>query len=225
MSMKNLIFGKVIKFCVIFLFFSGFFTSCESEVKISADSVNDLANIEFNSSMGKELESLVTAIVSAGGNSSAETVLFDAKSMENGLSAAGFVNSKVQVKNKTSIFLKTSISNAKKGLNSVSGLLKNTGDSLILTVSPKIVQDFSQSLGEDLHVYLDLLMAPVFTGEPMNANEYSELIASVYGQGVANELNDAKLKINLALGKKSKSFELPLVELLILSKEIQFEVK
>ena len=69
-------------------------------------------------------------------------------------------------------------------------------------------------------------MAPVFLGEAVPKDEYVDLIASVYGQALADELKRSKIKISLFApndGKKaSKTAELPLAELLTSTKPVSF---
>ena len=49
----------------------------------------------------------------------------------------------------------------------------------------------------ELASYIDMLMAPAFTGEEMTDGEYIDLVATVYGKNVADELNDGEVKFNI----------------------------
>ena len=67
---------------------------------------------------------------------------------------------------------------------------------------------------------MDLFMAPVVTGEEMPASEYKDLVALVYGDKLADDLEASKVEITIASpAGRSKTYTIPLVELLTLSEE------
>jgi len=72
-----------------------------------------------------------------------------------------------------------------------------------------------------------LFMAPVFTGEPMSEKDYTELVASLYGQDLADELASAHLNIALYApenAKKEKPFSISLVTLLTLTEPVSYSL-
>ena len=95
-------------------------------------------------------------------------------------------------------------------------------------------------MGQEDRTYLDLFMAPIFTGEKMTQAEYKELVASVYGQELADDMQKGKIVITLTvpdgksiknsgakIGRSSKasknpkriSFSIPMLEFLTLQTE------
>jgi hypothetical protein len=96
---------------------------------------------------------------------------------------------------------------------------------------------FVSLLGENLLDYLSALMAPIATGENITKLEYLELVKSVYGSDIANEISNSKIKMNLKFpakinyiqGAKSKDdnaeFDIPLLDILVLENPLYYEVK
>lgn len=66
---------------------------------------------------------------------------------------------------------------------------------LVLTISPQVLQQVMAIMPLETAEYLDLLSAPILTGEQLSASEYTDLIAIIYGGSVAKELQAAKVKI------------------------------
>ncbi len=90
----------------------------------------------------------------------------------------------------------------------------------VLRLSPSMVKKFSASLGPEFKSVMDLFMTPVVTGEEMPASEYKDLVALVYGDKLADDLEASKVEITIASPSgRSKTYTIPLVELLTLSEE------
>ncbi len=66
---------------------------------------------------------------------------------------------------------------------------------LVLTISPQVLQQVMAIMPLETAEYLDLLSAPILTGEQLSASEYTDLISIIYGGSVARELQAAKVKI------------------------------
>ena len=91
-------------------------------------------------------------------------------------------------------------------------------------------------ISEDLSDYVSALLAPIATGEVLTKNEYIKLVSSVYGKAIADEIAASSIIIKMELpsaikhGKGVKiagsraELNLPLVDLLVLEKEIYYEV-
>jgi hypothetical protein len=96
---------------------------------------------------------------------------------------------------------------------------------VLLLISPEITN------------YLSVLLAPAATGEVLTNAEYLDLVSSVYGKGVAGEISQAKINAVISFpgqiqsitgGRRSSGrearFEIPLIDLLVLSKPLDYEV-
>lgn len=62
-----------------------------------------------------------------------------------------------------------------------------------LEISSEKLQSLYEKLPFEIQSYLDMLMAPSFTGEKMSDEEYLDLLASVYGQSLADEIKNSKI--------------------------------
>ena len=70
--------------------------------------------------------------------------------------------------------------------------------------------------------YIDLFMAPVFTEEEMSNEEYLELISSVYGQILADEIKTSTVDFIVVLSDgKTKQFSLELIDLINIKTDIK----
>ncbi len=112
--------------------------------------------------------------------------------------------------------------------------------SLTLNLSPATMRALYASMDLQTRSYVDLFMAPVFTGEPMSGGEYTALIASVYGKDLAQEIADARMEIMLSAprGEKATScsntdaklsgrsawFSIPLLDLLVLEEPQSYRI-
>ncbi|MCM1321243.1 MAG: hypothetical protein NC041_01115 [Bacteroides sp.] len=70
---------------------------------------------------------------------------------------------------------------------------QNGTTALEIDFSPETFRQLSEQNFGEFSEYLELLMAPLFTGEQMSAAEYMELIAAVYGETAAHELESAEI--------------------------------
>jgi hypothetical protein len=89
----------------------------------------------------------------------------------------------------------------------------------------------------DVSDYLSALMAPVATGEELSKQDYLALVSSVYGKGIAAEIADARVSLDLELpgtvlsapggtfsGRRA-SFKVPLTDLLVLERPLLYEIR
>jgi hypothetical protein len=91
-------------------------------------------------------------------------------------------------------------------------------------------------LSEDVLDYLSTLAAPVATGVPLAKGVYREIVASLHGPQVADEIANARIPITIefprtvrevrggsAEGRRAR-FDLPLIDLLVLEQPLIYEV-
>lgn len=114
---------------------------------------------------------------------------------------------------------------------------------LVLTISPDVLRQVMGIVPAETAEYMDLLSAPILTGESMSAVEYADLIGVIYGDSVAKELRQANVRIlvtapaevqaatvSVPSGKmraqgRYVEFTLPLTELLSCLEEVDFVVQ
>ncbi|MBQ4330794.1 MAG: hypothetical protein IJC31_03040 [Spirochaetaceae bacterium] len=114
---------------------------------------------------------------------------------------------------------------------------------LVLTISPDVLRQVMGIVPAETAEYMDLLSAPILTGEAMTAVEYADLIGVIYGDSVAKELRQATVRILVTAPAEVQSatvsvpagrvrtqgryveFSLPLPELLSYLGKIEFTVQ
>lgn len=181
--------------------------SCSPELTVSAQS-DGSTRVSFSSGFSKEsaetLRSLIGAAGSMGGNSSAsangkssaqanassanDVPLFTAGDISKALASAGLVSVSASVPDSEHFSFSGICPAQSPAAFSKTGLFAQTSHSLVVTLGPKEMQNMYNACDEETRGYLDLLMAPVITGEKMTVDEYSELLSSVYGPSFAKEL-------------------------------------
>ena len=105
--------------------------------------------------------------------------------------------------------------------------------SLDMNSAPEIISQLSPEAEE----YLSALMAPAVLGEVIPRQEYLDLITSVYGRALANEITSARIHAFIdfprpvisvqggtASGRRAE-FNVPLLDILVLDKPLRYEVK
>jgi len=97
---------------------------------------------------------------------------------------------------------------------------------------PKILNLISPEVGE----YLSALMAPVATGEALTKADYLDLVGSLYGKNIADEISRALIRAYIDFPGKIQSakggtfsgrraeFAVPLLDLLVVEKTLTYEV-
>jgi hypothetical protein len=91
-------------------------------------------------------------------------------------------------------------------------------------------------LSEDVRDYLSALAAPAATGIPLTKTAYREIVASLHGPQVADEIAAARIPITIefprpvrevkggAARDRRARFDLPLIDLLVLEQPLIYEV-
>src|SRR5574344_2280659 len=197
-------------------------TSCESSIAIKANKdasteiqvQADVGTIVYNtikavsSGMG-EISSSATGQASDGEAAAAapakEEPVFSAKEIGDSLAAGDMTNVSVSTPTISSISVYGKLPapanqtvTLKNNNAKVANFVACTKNSLTLILSPSTMYGIAASLPEDAKSYLDLLMAPVFSGETMSPSDYIDLVATVYGQELSDELQSSAVKITLS---------------------------
>lgn len=183
--------------------------SCNSEVKIDLKKDGSVA-LKFSGTFGDGLSKLVNSI-------SDDDVVFDTKAITYELSKSGFQDVIVTAKGKKSL----EISMTEKGQNSylyTSGMLDTKGNKISLKLSPETLKKFYSLCDEQIVLYLDLLLAPIFNDEKMTEAEYLETVATFYGQSVADEFSKSMIRLTVTNpNEKTKTSVLSVAKLLTLN--------
>ena len=177
-----------------------FITSCSPVVKINVTTVgsDDKMAVDFVSNTGETIADVFYSTT----NASPEMTRADEKLMADGLTKAGFT-----VKSCTgygvSIDCVTGPDSIKKILPDVPEMFSVTEKSgskkFSVKLTPEFIQHLLTYLPEDNTGYADLLMAPLFTGEEMDEEEYVDTVAVVYGRKLADEATTFKFQFKISV--------------------------
>lgn len=221
---------------------------CSSDISVEAD----IGNAVYDT-----IKSVTAGISESGtGSGDAQSPLtqnkpiFSATEIKKALSQGDIANVSVTTPSKTSLSVNGTLAapadqNATldgKGVK-IANIVTCKTTSLTVILSPETIREIIASLPESTKSYLDLLMAPVFTGETMSASEYEDLVAAVYGDDLKKELASSSVKITLVTptgvtlkkssigdGKNVKTsadravFTIPLTEFLTLQSAQTFSI-
>ncbi len=200
------------------------FTGCNSRADIAANA-DKSCDIQVEVTTGRQLSALAASALSfsmkgSSADSSRNASLFTPKNLQSikkALDNSDLKNAVVTspAPDTLSVSGRVVPQEQQKSLSSsgitISNIISCTDDTLSITLSPETLQTLVASLGTEMEGYAALFMAPVFTGEPMSKEEYVWLVASVYGEGVAQELEQGALVMTLRTpdGKSVQKSSLP----------------
>lgn len=200
------------------------FAGCTASVEVHAGSDKSTA-VQYSASFGS---AFIHTMQSLSDNPSAP--LFDADTIASQLRGSGMQNARVKTPTGTSLAVSASIPSDSKNAVSSSGLVTydNNSNKMTLTLSPSALTALYTSLPETMQSYIDLFMAPAFSGESMTADDYIELVASVYGRPLADEVAAAQVSISLyppAGTGTEKKISVPLTDILTAQNPLVYSVQ
>ncbi len=190
--------------------------SCGSDltVKASAD-----GSISFNYSAvcGKELMATVAAITG-----SKDGIIFSKARTESALASSGFLNTSATLPSPERIAFSATLSPKLDDAVSKSGLVSySAADKIVsLILSAELLHALYAKMPDDFQSYMDLFMAPVFTGEDMSDADYLDLVTTVYGQPLVDELKNASVKITVISPTSKKTERIPLLKIMNLKEKV-----
>ena len=189
------------------------FTGCNVKVAVKpAAQGKTTMNMELDLGevLTRTLDGAMAGLNEIGGTNGSSPI-FDVVSIRRSITSAGFTDVSITSKERSKLSL---------AFTGRMDFVSYTKTKTVLRLSPSMVKKFSASLGPEFKSVMDLFMAPVVTGEEMPASEYKDLVALVYGEKLADDLEASKVEITIASpAGRSKTYSIPLVELLTLSEE------
>lgn len=248
---REKIMKKLVIFVVLTLLFA--MTSCTPGLNISVEEDG-----EINYSFSATLKDVVADTVRSFTGVPESVNLFNDQQIQDSLTESGLQNVSVALPDLLSVKISGSIkASSKKDLQvedrlpTVPGAIilasekqaANDIKTLELSLSKKVVSQVLESLPVETVEYLDLLSAPIFTGEEISSLEYVELIGAIYGATVAKALEESFVEINVSvpssvrkaealfpncntnISGKSVEFVMPLADFLTQNQEVSFVVQ
>lgn len=174
------------------------FASCTSEITLELKKDGSV-NVEYSGTAEKALAALLNSASGMTGSdteNSQSSVIFDTKEIEYEMGTNGFSNVKAASKNGPDLTVSMTDKNGKSALFT-SGVVSIKNGKLNATLSPKNLVKFYNSADSQTVMFLDMLLSPVFNEEQMTEEEYLEVLASFYGEDIAEEIKNSKFRITL----------------------------
>lgn len=181
------------KLSLLLLGFFAAFTliSCESQIKIEA--AKDKLSINFDSVSKGGFEKLIKSFSSVNeGENASDFIQCD--EIAQALRDSAFSDVKVSKENVCDLSIELS-ANPEDNLLLKSGLLYLQDGLFITDFSKEKLAAFYLESDSQIRDFLDLFMAPVFNDEEMSVDEYLETLAAFYGNDLASELKESRIKV------------------------------
>ncbi len=198
--------------------------SCSSSITVTAKST-DGVTLNFNSSFSKEAQTALLSLTGAQ-DSSTNAPLINAGDVKSFLLSSQATKVKALVSPQNEITASGEFAPLSQKKLSELNILKRTDTCLSLSLGPEQITAFYNSLPEDTRSYFDLLMIPCLNDDQMGINEYTQLLASVYGTTLAQEIANGQIKIELNAEnlKKTVKAQITLGELFTLTEQKTWSV-
>lgn len=223
--MKTFFKKKLFRAVTILIVLSAlFFTGCTSEITVELKK-DGTVNIGFTGAAGNAFATLIrsaSGMISDTDSDKNTSVIFDTEQIEYEMARSGFTNAKVVSKTGTDLNITMTDKNKKSALFT-SGVVSIKDNKLCATLTPQKLVDFYNSSDSQTTQILDMLLSPVFNDEKMSEEEYLEVLASFYGEEIAQEIKDAVFRITLINPDGTKTIQtISITKLLCLDEVIRF---
>ena len=196
-----------------------FFTGCTSQITLELKKDGSV-DVIFDGSAGKAFASLINA--TTGNTAQSDSVIFDTKEIEYEMAGNGFSNVKAVAQNGANLSVSMTDKNGKSTLFS-SGVVSTKDGKLTVALTAQKLKSFYTKADNQTVMFLDMLLAPVFNDEVMSEEEYLEVLASFYGEEIADEIKNADFRITIKNPDGSQTIQkLSLTKLLTLNETIRF---
>lgn len=215
MNMKNIYKNLLVAlFCSVILFL----TSCKSQIKITFS--KNACTVKYSTKLGKALFDTFYAFA---GETESERI-FDTEQFKQIFSEGGLKNVSAESKVIDEISIQGDIDGNNGDFISGASIIKssNNGKNVEIEFTRNNLLKMYDNMPSIMRSYIDLFMAPVFTEEEMSNEEYLELISSVYGQILADEIKTSTIDFIVVLSDgKTKQFSLELIDLINIKTDIK----
>lgn len=203
--------GLVLAACMIF-------ASCDCNLSVSEK--NGGYKVSYSTVLGKALLDTVGAVSDDGGE-----VIFSADEIQKVFAETGMRNVRSESVKAESLLIEAETSEKKDDFVSVAGLVNSDKKSYSLVFSRETLSAMYDGMPSMMKSYIDLFMAPSFSGEEMTDDEYVDLISSVYGDVVAEEIKNSKINLTLSkLDGRKQKYTVRLLDLINIKKELVYKI-
>ena len=194
--MKKIFYFSLISILIFTIF------SCSPALSISLKN-DDSADIQLEISNTESFFSNFSAFMDFS-----EDNFYDKEILSLNLEELGFSNINLETEKNADLKLFAQLKNLSnlEQENPLSSLFIKNENSFEISINPDNLIDILETL-PDVTDYLDLLMAPVYTGEELTEQEYLELFASVYGESFAKDFENTNFVVQINILEKIQNIE------------------
>lgn len=167
-------------------------TACAPSLVIET-SGNNVADISFKSVLSPFGESLSRRL---SGNTDTTVPLYERSAVVSSLGEAGLVVHSLSFPEGTGIDFSGSVSD----FTTFAGALLSSSPSrkaITLTLSPDTLQEVLGMIPPETRDLAELLMAPVFTGEDLQTDEYLDILSAAYGERASEEIAASRCTLRI----------------------------
>lgn len=122
--------------------------------------------------------------------------VFNTQELRETLSQSGITVKEITVKGSMGLRLACTVPHNHELLKDVISYDGNERKTSV-SLSPKNIASFLEMLPQESRDFIDMLMAPLFTGDKIPPAEYEELIGAAYGKKLAGELRSAEFVLTV----------------------------
>ncbi|MDR1279081.1 MAG: hypothetical protein LBK02_10040 [Treponema sp.] len=230
-------------FCLTALFFS----ACTARITGDLEAGGS-GEFEVSASLMPRISLLIRSLSAALGDGTAPEHIIDGEAIARSMSAApGIASVSFRNTGPAAIEGPVKISRLEDFLSAASGSggarkgfitleQASPGGHCTITIDRESGPEILSLISADVSDYLSALMAPIATGERLSKEEYFELVASIYGRPLADEISRGSIRafINFPgpvsavqggtwTGRRAE-FTVPLADLLVLETPLVYEV-
>lgn len=222
------------------------FASCASRASLDLAKLPETGavTLSFATSLSPTAKTLLSRFTGAGSagataKGTENAPLFDGIAVKESLAAAGMTGAKVTADG-TSLALDATAPQPGKILH---GALNADASSRTfrIAIDRNTINASMDLMPASARDYLDLLMAPAFTGEDLSAAEYREILGATYGKTLSAELDKSAFTLSVrapgpikaaktgegaavTFTGETATFTVPLITLLVLENPVTLEV-
>ena len=199
-----------------------FCAGCTSEITLELKKDGSV-DVEFSGVAGTAFATMINSVSGMSGNGAAAgSVIFDTKEIEYEMSSNGFSQVKASSKKGSDLTVTMTDKNGKSALFT-SGVVSVKDGKLNASLSPQSLVKFYKAADSQTVMFLDMLLAPIFNDEVMTQEEYLEVLASFYGDEIADEMKNSSFRITLKNPDGTKTIQnIGFTKLLTLNEVIRF---
>ena len=150
------------------------------------------------------LEKNITHLLKQKSGQTAGQSVFNTQELKEALTQSGISVKEMTVKGAMGLRLVCTVPHKHELLKDVINY-DTKGQKVAVKLSPENIASFLAMLPQESRDFIDMLMAPLFTGDKIPLAEYEELIGAAYGKKIAAELHNAEFVLTVDVPYKVRT--------------------